>query len=65
MKGKSFVVGVSDEFGKVVNTIECYDPLPDSWTVVGKTDYDVCLLLFFELKSKILIQFSTLGYAGI
>ena len=38
MNGKIYVVGGLDASDKAVNSIECYDPTSDSWSVVGNTD---------------------------
>ena len=41
MKDKIYVVGGVDAFDNAVHTIECYNPITDSWSVVGKTDADL------------------------
>ena len=38
---KIYVVGGLDATGEAINTIECFDPITDSWTVVGNTDYEL------------------------
>ena len=38
MNNKIYVVGGMNASGEVVKTIECYNPLTDSWTVVGEID---------------------------
>ena len=38
MNGKIFVVGGLDASKAQVNTIECYNPLTDSWSVVDSTE---------------------------
>ena len=35
LRGKIYVVGGLDTDGKVVNEIECYDPVNDAWSIVG------------------------------
>ena len=41
MNDKIYVVGGLDASDDVVNIIECYNPITDSWSVVGKTDADL------------------------
>ena len=41
LRDKIFVVGGIDNLGNVVNQIECYDPLHDVWSIVGKTEIDL------------------------
>ena len=41
MNGKIFGVGGVDTSIKPVDTIECYNSLIDSWSVVGKIDVEV------------------------
>ena len=36
MGGKIYVVGGKDEKGNFVTTIECYDPMIDSWSIVAQ-----------------------------
>ena len=38
MNGKIYVVGGLDASNTLVNSIECYDPIGDSWNIVGCTD---------------------------
>ena len=38
---KIYVVGDVDASGNAINTIECYHPIADLWSVVGKTDADL------------------------
>ena len=41
MNGKIYVVGGIDASNTLVNSIECYDPIGDSWNIVSCTD--ICL----------------------
>ena len=38
---KIYVVGGLDKNNRPVHTIECYTPLLDTWSIVGKTHYDL------------------------
>ena len=43
MNGKIYAVGGFDSRGMIVHTIECYNPLHDTWSIVGETSENLDL----------------------
>ena len=41
-QNKIFVVGGKVDDQEFVHEVECYDPRSDTWSIVGKTDVDLC-----------------------
>ena len=41
-QNKIFVVGGTNDEGKFVHEVECYDTRSNTWSIVGETDVDLC-----------------------